>query len=99
MSHLPAQERRDASDSVVSLRLDDDDLVRAALIFARMRDDADKRHAECAQWIGTGRRAWREPQSRAALRRRMIARARARIAHHWLVGQALAEWRPNGGGH
>ncbi len=100
MSHLRVSQPGEASDSVVSLRLDDDDLARAAAIFARMRDDAAKRHAECSKWLGAGRRIWREPQPAIALRQRTIARIRTRLARKFLV-QAFGEWRPTigRGGH
>lgn len=98
MSALPARERGDGSDSVVSLRLDDDDLARAVVINARSRDEARRCDALCAQWLGAGRRIWREPQPVVALHRRMLARVKARFARQFL-NQALAEWRPNGGGH
>lgn len=97
MSHLPAQERRDASDSAVSLPLDDDDLARAALIFTRMRDDAERRHAECAAMLAGVHR--RDRALREALHRRMLARVKARFARQFLV-QALDEWPTIGrGGH
>ncbi|MBG0800783.1 hypothetical protein IYW40_04650 [Methylocystis sp. H4A] len=99
MSAPPARERSEASDNLVSLTLDDDDIFRAALIFARARDDAERRHAECEAWRGASRRIWREPQPSAVLHRRMIARRRARIARGWLITQALFDWLPHGRGH
>ncbi len=96
MSALPVSQPGNASDSAVSLPLDDDDLGRAAAIYARSRDDAERRHAECAAMLAGAHR--RDRVFREALHRRMLARVKARFARQFL-NQALAEWRPNGGGH
>ncbi|MBG0796652.1 hypothetical protein IYX23_02935 [Methylocystis sp. L43] len=72
-----------------------DDLARAAAIFANSRDEARLATARCAEWLSCPRGVWREPPAREALRRRMTARVRARIAYRWLTTQAIGDWRPS----
>jgi hypothetical protein len=99
MSALPVSERlAETLDSGV-LQLGDDDMARAVCIYRRACDEAQRCDVECAQWLGVGRAAWREPQAGTVLHRRTVARARARVAFGWLLGQALHDWRPSGEGH
>lgn len=75
-----------------------DDLSRAATIYARARDEAERHHKRCVQWSRAGRRIWRKPHAREALARRMVARIRLRFAQKFL-SQAMRDWRPSGEAH
>ena len=70
-----------------------DDLSRAALIFARARAEARRADARCAQWWGSSRSVWREVQAGEALRQRRNARIALRLTYRWLA-TAFLEWRP-----
>jgi hypothetical protein len=95
MIHRHPEQTSEACDNPITLSLDDDDFARAVTIYRRARDDAQRRHAECAPWFGAGRRVWREPIAGEALRQRRNARLTARIAARWVM-TALRDWSPSG---
>jgi hypothetical protein len=99
MSALPRAQAGAAPDSPVPFQLEDDGFARAAIVYQRARAEAERRHERCAQWLGSGRRVWREtPDAFAALHERTVARAIARITNGWIT-EALNGWQPCGGGH
>jgi hypothetical protein len=95
MTDLRPDPAHEARDDAVTFWLDDD-LARAALIYSRARDEADKAHAACAKLPPANLSAWRKPDRSGLLHRRMVTRHRARAARSF-IDQALTEWRPTGG--
>jgi hypothetical protein len=95
MTDLGPDSGREGLDDAVALWLDDD-LARAAGIFARFRAEAERRHLECVAMLPGAHR--RDPAFRAALRGRMTAHVRKRAARRFLA-EALTDWRPAGEGN
>jgi hypothetical protein len=97
MTDIRPDPARNTLDDAVALWLDDD-IKRAALIFARARNEAQLAHAACAKLPPASLSTWREPDRSGLLHRRMVARARAHAARQFL-GEALHDWRPTGMGN
>jgi hypothetical protein len=97
MSVIQRPGDREGLDDAVPLWLDDD-LARAAMIFARARDEAHEAHAACAKLPPASLSAWRTPDRSGLLHRRMVARARAHAARQFLA-EAMRDWRPAGEGN
>ncbi|MBG0795855.1 hypothetical protein IYY11_21070 [Methylocystis sp. H62] len=77
MSHL--QPRPEPSDALVPWS--DEDIGRAVLVYARVRDEGRRAAARCEVWRVLARSVWRESVAGETLRQRRNARLTLSLTH------------------